>query len=274
MEEKIINNITTKSDFIACFKKLNIKRDDYIIAHTAMSKFYYIPGGPETVIDALEETIPNGTMIMPSEVTTNCDPATWEYPPVRNDLIQNLRDSMPPYNPDKSITEGLGQVPEYFRKLKNVIRSNHPYLPLAVWGKNKDIIAKNQPLDLPYGLNSPLDYLYQHQGKIIFLGTDYETCTMLHYAESTISRPTKDCFAATDIGSDGKTIWTKYQNIDMDSYDDFNELGAVFEKEHPNTWQSVKLAQGIVKVIEAKPLINFARKWFKAKDQEAGNNLN
>ncbi len=173
---------------------------------------------------------------------------------------------MPPYDPDKSITEGLGQVPEYFRKLKNVVRSNHPYLPLAIWGKNKDIITKNQPLNLPYGLNNPLDYLYQHQGKIIFLGTDYETCTMLHYAESTINRKTQDCFATTDIGPDGKTIWTKYQNIDMDSYDDFNELGAGFEKEYPNYVQSINLAQGTIKAIDAVTLTNFAREWFKGKD--------
>lgn len=57
---------------------------------------------------------------------------------------------------------------------------------------------------------------------------------MLHYAESTIHRKTETCSAATNIDQDGKTIWTNYQNIDLDSYDDFNELGEAFEKEFPN----------------------------------------
>ena len=30
---------------------------------------------------------------MPSQVSMNCDPATWEYPPVRKDLIQVIQDA-------------------------------------------------------------------------------------------------------------------------------------------------------------------------------------
>lgn len=74
-----------------------------------------MPGGPESLVQALEETLSHGTIMMPTEVTTNCDPSSWEYPPVRNDLIQAVRDNMPPYNPDTSPSEGLGITPEYFR---------------------------------------------------------------------------------------------------------------------------------------------------------------
>lgn len=107
--------------------------------------------------------------------------------------------------------------------------------------------------------------------KIIFLGTDYETCTILHYAESTIHRKTETCSAATSIDQDGKTIWTNYQNIDLDSYDDFNELGEAFEKEFPNEVKAQKLGQGIIKVINSKSLIDFARQWFNKKDHQFGN---
>ncbi len=77
----------------------------------------------ETIVKALEETLINGTLMMPSQVSTNCDPATWEYPPVRKDLIQVIQDAMPPYNAKTSATEGLGLTPEYFRNLPDVI---HP----------------------------------------------------------------------------------------------------------------------------------------------------
>ncbi len=59
----------------------------------------------------------------------------------------------------------------------------------------------------------------------------------------------------------------------MDSYDDFNELGAAFEKAHPNAWQETQLNHGLIKVIDVKPLVQFARKWFKDKDQKFGNSL-
>lgn len=271
MSEKLIETVITKNVLRAAFSNLGVKSTDTCMIHTAMSKFQYLPGGPETIVKALEETLSVGTLMMPSQVSTNCDPATWEYPPVRQDLIQVVRDNMPPYDPRTSATEGLGITPEYFRNLPDVVRSTHPYLPVAIWGKNATEIAARQPLNLPYGINSPLDYLYKNDGKIIFLGTDYETCTMLHYAESTIHRKTETCSAANSIAQDGKTIWTNYQNIDLDSYDDFNELGEAFEKEFPNEVKAQKLGQGIIKVINSKSLIDFARQWFNKKDHQFGN---
>lgn len=273
MSENLIETVVTKNDLKEAFTKLEVKSTDFCMVHTAMSKFQYLPGGAETLVSALEETLSDGTLMMPSQVSTNCDPATWEYPPVRKDLIQIIRDSMPPYNPETSATEGLGLTPEYFRNLPDVIRSSHPYLPIAIWGKNAKEIAQKQPLNMPYGINSPLDYLYQNNGKTIFLGTDYETCTMLHYAESTIHRKTEIDSAATGIDENGKTIWTKYRNVDLDSYDDFNELGAMFEARYPNEFKSLKLSKGIIKVIKLRPLIEFARQWFDQKDHQFGNTI-
>ncbi|OYS21910.1 AAC(3) family N-acetyltransferase [Lactobacillus taiwanensis] len=269
MTQDIITTITTKDDFEKALIAANISSTDKVIVHTALSKFYYVPGGPESLVQALKGVITQGTIMMPSEVSTNCDPASWEYPPVRKDLIQVVRDNMPPYNPDTSPSEGLGITPEYFRKLPDVVRSPHPYLPIAIWGKDKDKIAKKQPLDLPYGINSPLDYLYQNNGKILFLGTNYETCTMLHYAESIIERKTETYTAATGTDPDGKTIWTNYQNIDMDIYDDFNDLGLAFETHNSSEFIQVNLNNGFIKAINVKPLVDFAKTWFRRKD----NNL-
>lgn len=273
MFENLIETVVTKNDLKEAFTKLGVKSTDSCMVHTAMSKFQFLPGGAETIVNALEETLSDGTLIMPSQVSTNCDPATWEYPPVREDLIQGIRDSMPPYNPETSATQGLGLTPEYFRNLSDVLRGTHPYLPIAIWGKNAKEIAQKQPLDMPYGIDSPLDYLYQNNGKTIFLGTDYETCTMLHYAESTIHRKIEIDLAATGTDENGKTVWTKYRNVDMDSYDDFNELGKAFEAKYPNEFKSLKLSKGIIKVINLRPLIDFAREWFDQKDRKFGNTI-
>lgn len=273
MSDNLITTITTKQDFKDALKQVGIQSTDACLVHTALSKFNYVPGGPETLVKALEETLNSGTLMMPSQVSTNCDPATWEYPPVRRDLVQKIRDTMPPYDPETSATEGLGITPEYFRTLPDVQRSTHPYLPIAIWGKNSAAIAQEQPFNLPYGIDSPLDYLYQNDGKTIFFGTDYETCTILHYAESTINRKIETCSAATSIDENGKTIWADYQNVDLDSYDDFNDLGAAFEKEHPTAWQRISLVNCFVKAIQVRPLIDFARTWFKQKDHKFGNSL-
>lgn len=272
MSEELIETVTTKNDFKSALRKISIYPDDICLVHTALSKFGFVPGGPETLVQALEESLNKGTLMMPSQVSMNCDPATWEYPPVKKDLLPVIRDNMPPYNAATSATEGLGVTPEYFRTSPAVYRSSHPYLPIAIWGKNAQQLAQNQPLNLPYGFGSPLDYLYQHNGKTIFFGTDYETCTALHYAESTINRKTEDCYAATGVDKQGKTIWTKYKNVDLDSYDDFNELGSAFEQKFSHEIKQVKLHHTTIKAINVRPLISFARQWFKRKDHRFETN--
>lgn len=266
MSEKIINTVTTQKDFQEALQKVGLKKDDVILLHTAMSKFYFVPGGPEAIINAFENTIEDGTLMIPSQIATNSDPAEWMYPPVRKDLIEKIKNNMPPYNPLTTPSD-IGVVAEYFRSRPEVKRSNHPSFPISIWGKDAIEIARSQPFDIPYGVNSPLDYLYQHGGKTVFLGTNYETCTILHYAESTIGRPTETCYAPVRIDKTGKTIWKSYQNVDLDSYDDFSDIGNAFEKKYPGEWQQVKLNNGFIKVINIVPLVDFARQWFQEKDR-------
>ena len=85
MAKDLITTVTTKNDFKQAFNSAHLNASDTAIVHTSLSEFYYIPGGPETVILALKETISKGTIMMPSEVSTTCDPASCEYPPVRQD---------------------------------------------------------------------------------------------------------------------------------------------------------------------------------------------
>ncbi len=60
-------------------------------------------------------------------------------------------------------------------------------------------------------------------------------------------------------------------NVDLDSYDDFNELGETFEKKFPGKVSTLKLGHGIIKVINSTTLIDFAREWFDKKDHQFGN---
>ncbi|MCO6548826.1 MAG: AAC(3) family N-acetyltransferase, partial [Gilliamella sp.] len=189
----------TKNDLKEAFEKLGVKSTDSCIVRTAMSKIQYFPDGAETIFNALKETLSDGTLMMPSEISTNCDPAT----------------------------DGLGVTPEYFRNLPGVVRSSHPFLPIAIWGRNAKKIAEKQPLNIPYGINSPLDYLYQNNGK---------------------------------------TICTKYRSLDMDLYDESNKLGAAFEARYSNDFKSLKLVKGTIKVINLHPLIDFTCQWFNQKD--------
>ena len=53
MTQDIITTITTKDNFKNAFNNAQIKATDKVMVHTALSKFYYVPGGPESAVHAL-----------------------------------------------------------------------------------------------------------------------------------------------------------------------------------------------------------------------------
>ena len=77
MPEKLIETVITKNVLRAAFSNLGVKSTDTCMIHTAMSKFQYLPGGPETIVKALEETLSVGTLMMPSQVSA-FKPAIWD----------------------------------------------------------------------------------------------------------------------------------------------------------------------------------------------------
>lgn len=64
MSEKLIDTVVTKDDFKIAFKKLGLQPTDVCMVHTAMSKFQYLVGGPEAIVNALEETLSRGTLMI------------------------------------------------------------------------------------------------------------------------------------------------------------------------------------------------------------------
>lgn len=56
MAQDLITTVTTKNDFKQAFSSAHLNASDTVIVHTSLSKFYYVPAGPETVILALKET--------------------------------------------------------------------------------------------------------------------------------------------------------------------------------------------------------------------------
>ncbi|ARD07463.1 aminoglycoside 3-N-acetyltransferase (plasmid) [Lactobacillus amylolyticus] len=47
--------------------------------------------------------------------------------------------------------------------------------------------------------------------------------------------------------------------------------GTTFEAKYPNEFKLLKLSKGIIKVINLRPLIDFAREWFDQEDHQFGN---
>ena len=63
-----MSDILTKDDFLRGFREVGLDAGMHVVAHSSMKRFgRHVEGGPDTVIDALQEIItPDGTLVMPT----------------------------------------------------------------------------------------------------------------------------------------------------------------------------------------------------------------
>ncbi|MFX1500409.1 MAG: AAC(3) family N-acetyltransferase [Promethearchaeota archaeon] len=167
---KTEENFIYKSDFITKLKQAGVKKGDCLFIHSDIRFFGKLVEFDEnillsSIIDAFKEVVgATGTLIMPT--------FTYDFSEGRIFDVNNSKST-------------VGVLTEFFRKLPDVIRTNHPILSVAIWGENKDFfldISKDS-----YGKNSIFGKLHKCNAKIVLLGTD--RLTYLHYIEKYIGVP-------------------------------------------------------------------------------------
>lgn len=151
------------------------------MVHASMRAIGPVQGGAANVVKALDRAVgPNGTIIMTLGAK---DDFGWvnERPELERGRL--LIGSPPfdclttPADPDN------GVLAEAFRTTPGTLVSNHPEGRFGARRK----LAKQFTTDVPwndyYGIDSPLERLIQANGKVLRLGADLDTVTLIHYAE-------------------------------------------------------------------------------------------
>lgn len=270
MGEKEIINLTDKPNTVAsmvkALRKLGVRKGDILLVHTSMSMLGWVCGGPQAVILALQQTVgEKGTVVMPAHSGDWSDPAEWAHPPVPKDWVPVIRENMPVYDPRMTPTRGVGILPECFRSFPGVIRSNHPQVSFAAWGKEAESVAEGHPLTHQLGMDSPLGKLYAKDAKVLFLGTEFDTCTGFHLAEALIPDMVVKKFG-TAMMEEGVRVWKEFEDFDYDS-SDFGHLGQDFEIEH--TVKRGKVGNAQCRLFDMRQGVDFAKVWLE-KNREGG----
>ena len=245
----------TRENLAHDLRVLGVEAGMTLEVHSSLSKLGWVCGGPVALVQALMDVVTEtGTLLMPAHSPNYTDPAEWSNPPVPQEWWPILYEQMPAFDPRFTPSWFMGQVAETFRTWPGVLRSSHPAVSFAAWGRHAQSLTADHSLDYSLGEHSPLARLYDLGGHVLLLGVSYESCTSLHLAEYRAPHP-KLVTEGSPILEHGQRVWKTYQDIELDS-DQFLEIGAAFEATGLVKTSSVGSSQ--CKLLPQRPAVDFA----------------
>lgn len=262
--EEIKGELITVNTLEQDLKKLGVQEGMTLLVHSSFKSLgEWVLGGPVSVILALEKAIGrSGTLVMPTHTGDLSDPAGWVNPPVPEAWWETIRAEMPPYDADLTPCNGMGIIPETFRKQKGVVRSSHPQVSFAAWGAHAQDIVSGHELGNGLGECSPIANIYNRQGWVLLLGVGHENNTSLHLAEHRASYSGKkavECKAP--ITRDGMRQWIGYMDLDYESAD-FGRLGADFGRSGGEIHRG-KIAGADAMLMPQRQLVDYGVQWLE-----------
>lgn len=154
------------SHFVKALRDAGINDGDSVFVHSRVSAFGKLLTSDknflmQSLTDSIKDAVgSDGIIIMP----------TFSYSFDKNEAfdIDNTQST-------------VGALTEFFRKQKGVIRTSHPNHSVAVYGKRREYFAAESKDT--FGKDSVFRKLYDDNGKIIFFGAPFQSCTFIHYIE-------------------------------------------------------------------------------------------
>jgi len=154
-----------EEDFISALKSLGVKSGDTLFLHSAIDKFG--KAGPSfepkvlcsSLVRALKKSIGSkGTLAMATFTYKYCQTRVFDI--------------------DKSPSE-VGALSEFFRKQREVIRSEHPIFSIVASGPGSKSLVKTG-IDA-FGDDSVFGNVRRDNALLVFFGTTFKSCTFGHY---------------------------------------------------------------------------------------------
>jgi len=175
----------TRDDLVKGFEALGI--DGGVEVHSSLSAFGYVPGGAETVADAMLRSFP--LVMVPT--------FTWgngEQPPegsrierngIRPDKMRRWAGRRVEAYDRQTSPSCVGAITEAVRKRPGTVRSIHPTHSFAANGRDAERMVAAQTYENPM---APIEVMLEAGGWVLMLGTELTSCTPIHAAEHLAGR--------------------------------------------------------------------------------------
>jgi aminoglycoside 3-N-acetyltransferase len=162
-------------------RRLGVRTGETLMVHASLRRIGPVPGGAAGVIRAVEQALgPTGTLVM---ILGARDDHDWVNQRPEEQRPALLADAEPfdhlhtPAQPD------VGVLAEVLRTMPGTVVNDHPEARFGARGAQAHTLLADLPWDDYYGPGSVLQRLVLAGGRVLRLGADPDTVTVLHHAE-------------------------------------------------------------------------------------------
>ncbi|MFJ9707832.1 aminoglycoside N(3)-acetyltransferase [Streptomyces sp. NPDC101234] len=239
--------------------ELGVASGATLLVHASLHR---VGAGPETVLAALLDALgPGGTVVVPAFTAGNSDTSPSYLDRTRDMTERQLtahRAQMPPFERDRTPSEGMGRLAEAVRCADGAVRSAHPQTSFAALGARARDLAAGHDEECHLGERSPLARLERAGAQVLLLGVGYGVCSAFHLAEYRVGEPPEREYRCV-VRRDGIRTWTSYRDVALDDHD-FPVLGADFEHRVPVVRRG-RVGAGEARLFPLAEAVRFATGW-------------
>jgi aminoglycoside 3-N-acetyltransferase len=230
----------TLEDLVEGFRRVGVQRGDVVYCHSSLSRFGYVEGGAETVIDALLEVVGDeGTLAMPAGT----------YSLKREGSVFDVRSS----------PSELGAITEAFRR-RATHRSHHLTESVCALGRLAKELTETHSAT-PCGAESPFRKFIYLDAQILLLGVPHNNNTTFEAIEEWIApeyvrfREIKNAFIIDEDGVK-KPLPTKVHDMPLPY--DFNRMDLPLFRAGAQT--QIVIGEAIVRRVSARKMYEVTRR--------------
>ncbi len=161
--------------------RLGVRSGDVLMVHASLRKIGPVSQRAAGVVAAIDRAVGDaGTWMMTMGAS---DEWAWVNDRAEAEREGLLADAIP-FDPFLTpAQEDVGVLAEVMRTTPGTFVSNHPEGRFGARGPRARDLLENVPWDHYYGEGSPLERILKLGVKVLRLGADIDTVTILHYAE-------------------------------------------------------------------------------------------
>jgi len=250
-------------------RRLGVRSGDTLMIHASLRAIGKVECGADGVLDALELAVgPDGTllMILGAEIAHD-----WVNRLPEAERLPLLAGAPPFDSATTPVFHEVGLFAEVFRRRSGTLVTGNPSGRFGARGRLAQELLADAPWHDYYGPGSPPDRFCQFGGRVLRIGADLDTTTVLHFAEYCADLPDKRRVRRhyRCHGPDGpetrvvECLDDEHGIVDWPGEDYF----AVILRDYLATGRAKHVRVGLAdsELIETRDLVDFGTQWMNAR---------